>query len=356
MKIGIDNGGNWTAEYYEATVVSVVDYYPFGSAMAGWKYNQGSYRYGFNGKEEDSEWGSQMIQDYGFRIYNPTIGKFLSVDPLTNSYPWYTPYQFAGNMPIWAVDLDGLEELIYLKSFDKYKKGIMDVINSDKELLAKYNSYQDKTKNNIKIYIDVVGLAGMENGNTWNVSGEIHYFKEVEDYISSGGKLADFTKSEIVTYNEGKGLANRLGLQTKDISLTNEYEIVTINARTNRPAEVGQKDTKPYTWDKLLFSTIATLFHEIDGHVIYSGATGIDEHNYLYDFDKYEYPQEESHRDPKKRTSPYTAGSKSVLGEIQIMIRRAINNLGGTLETPDDPPLEEANNIENDEKKDNQKQ
>jgi len=115
MKIGIDNGGNWTAEYYEATVVSVVDYYPFGSAMAGRKYNQGSYRYGFNGKEEDKEWGSQMIQDYGFRIYNPTIGKFLSVDPLTSSYPWFSPYQFAGNGPIFNIDLDGLENLDYLE-------------------------------------------------------------------------------------------------------------------------------------------------------------------------------------------------------------------------------------------------
>ncbi|MEM9337245.1 MAG: hypothetical protein AAGA66_00835, partial [Bacteroidota bacterium] len=35
----------------------------------------------------------------------------MSVDPLTSSYPWYTPYQFAGNKPIYAVDLDGLEEL-----------------------------------------------------------------------------------------------------------------------------------------------------------------------------------------------------------------------------------------------------
>lgn len=33
----------------------------------------------------------------------------MSVDPLTKSYPWYTPYQFAGNMPLWAVDLDGAE-------------------------------------------------------------------------------------------------------------------------------------------------------------------------------------------------------------------------------------------------------
>jgi HNH/Endo VII superfamily nuclease toxin with a HHH motif len=34
----------------------------------------------------------------------------LSVDPLTKSYPWYTPYQFAGNNPIRFVDLDGLEQ------------------------------------------------------------------------------------------------------------------------------------------------------------------------------------------------------------------------------------------------------
>jgi hypothetical protein len=47
--------------------------------------------------------------DYGFRIYNPAIAKFLSVDPLSPEYPWYTPYQFAGNMPISASDLDGRE-------------------------------------------------------------------------------------------------------------------------------------------------------------------------------------------------------------------------------------------------------
>ncbi len=43
------------------------------------------------------------------RIYDPRIGRFLSVDPLTRTYPWYTPYQFAGNRPIDAIDLDGAE-------------------------------------------------------------------------------------------------------------------------------------------------------------------------------------------------------------------------------------------------------
>jgi hypothetical protein len=37
----------------------------------------------------------------------------LSVDPLSSSYPWYSPYQFAGNKPIIAIDIDGLEEYDY---------------------------------------------------------------------------------------------------------------------------------------------------------------------------------------------------------------------------------------------------
>ncbi|WP_299465729.1 RHS repeat-associated core domain-containing protein [uncultured Microscilla sp.] len=73
------------------------------------KTDFGDYRYGFNGKENDQEWG-KLIQDYGFRLYNPAIAKFLSVDPLSPEYPFYTPYQFAGNKPIEAIDLDGLEE------------------------------------------------------------------------------------------------------------------------------------------------------------------------------------------------------------------------------------------------------
>lgn len=72
--------------------------------------NVRGYRFGFNGKERDDEGmgGGGSTYDYGFRIYNPQIGRFLSVDPLFRSFPWYTPFQFAGNMPIWCID--GLEE------------------------------------------------------------------------------------------------------------------------------------------------------------------------------------------------------------------------------------------------------
>jgi RHS repeat-associated protein len=69
------------------------------------------YRFAFNGKELDREGlgGGGSTYDYGFRIYNAQLAKFLSVDPLTASFAWSTPYQFAGNSPILNIDLDGME-------------------------------------------------------------------------------------------------------------------------------------------------------------------------------------------------------------------------------------------------------
>jgi len=106
-KIGVDNNADNKADFYQASVLSATDYYAFGMSMKERSWQSESYRYGFNGKENDTDWD---VQDYGFRIYKPELGKFLSVDPLSASYPWYTPYQFAGNKPIEAIDLDGLED------------------------------------------------------------------------------------------------------------------------------------------------------------------------------------------------------------------------------------------------------
>ncbi len=69
------------------------------------------YRFGFNGKLNDDEvfGNTATSQDYGMRWYNPRIGRFFSVDPLTKKYPELTPYQFASNNPIENLDVDGLE-------------------------------------------------------------------------------------------------------------------------------------------------------------------------------------------------------------------------------------------------------
>ena len=109
--IGMEQDSVW------ASVVTTSDYYPFGLEMASRGFSDSTYRYGFNGKEKDQEgeFGNTNY-DYGFRIYNPGIARFLSVDPLMKSYPMLTPYQFAANSPISGIDQDGLEYVYYLRS------------------------------------------------------------------------------------------------------------------------------------------------------------------------------------------------------------------------------------------------
>ena len=74
----------------------------------GRNVSAGNYRYGFNGKEQDTAInGSGVDYDYGFRIYDARVGRFYSIDPLQKKYPSETPYHFCGNNPTNYADKDG---------------------------------------------------------------------------------------------------------------------------------------------------------------------------------------------------------------------------------------------------------
>jgi RHS repeat-associated protein len=89
-----------------------------------------SYRYGFNGKEKDDEVkGEGLHIDYGYRILDPRLGRFLSIDPLFKGFPYYTPYQYASNTPIVAIDLDGLESDVQLNENEMRTKFSFDLNN-----------------------------------------------------------------------------------------------------------------------------------------------------------------------------------------------------------------------------------
>ncbi|SDD35669.1 RHS repeat-associated core domain-containing protein [Williamwhitmania taraxaci] len=100
--------------YYDALASGTYHYYPFGMAMPGLGSASGAtaYRYGYNGKEKDADMkGSDATYDYGFRIYDARIAKFLSVDPLTKKYPELTPYAYCLNNPSNVIDPDGREPI-----------------------------------------------------------------------------------------------------------------------------------------------------------------------------------------------------------------------------------------------------
>jgi RHS repeat-associated protein len=66
------------------------------------------YRFGFNGKEKvDEVYGDANAYDFGARIYDPRLGRFLSVDPMAAKYPAWSPFSFAINNPIRFIDENG---------------------------------------------------------------------------------------------------------------------------------------------------------------------------------------------------------------------------------------------------------
>jgi RHS repeat-associated protein len=87
---------------------NIFDYSPFGAALDGRTMQRDAYRYGFNGKEKlDVVSGEGNEYDFGARMYNPRIGRWLSLDPLQKTYPSLSPYNFVANNPIIFKDEDG---------------------------------------------------------------------------------------------------------------------------------------------------------------------------------------------------------------------------------------------------------
>jgi RHS repeat-associated protein len=92
-------------------------YYAFGLKISGISSrklgdaNEGKLKnpYQYNGKEMLDEDADLNWLDYGFRSYDPQIGRFMQLDPLTDFYADLTPYQYSSNDPITNIDLDGLE-------------------------------------------------------------------------------------------------------------------------------------------------------------------------------------------------------------------------------------------------------
>jgi RHS repeat-associated protein len=96
-------------DYYTSDVVSQSDYYPFGMLLPGRNSSEEDYRYGFNGMEMDDEVhevkGSSY--DFGARLYNPRVGRWLSRDQLERNYPSVSSYNYCMNNPVILVDPDG---------------------------------------------------------------------------------------------------------------------------------------------------------------------------------------------------------------------------------------------------------
>ncbi len=100
--------GNKTAS--GVCMQSTSDYSPFGVLLDGRTMQKTGYRYSFQGQEHDDEVkGEGNSVNYKYRMYDPRVGRFYAVDPLTMDYPWNSTYAFSENRLLDAIELEGLE-------------------------------------------------------------------------------------------------------------------------------------------------------------------------------------------------------------------------------------------------------
>ena len=100
--------------YFKADVLAAMDYYPFGMMMPDRQWYAGSdssiSRFGFQGEEKDDEIkGPGNSVSFRYRIHDSRLGRFLSIDPLSNKFPANSPYAFSENRVIDCKELEGAE-------------------------------------------------------------------------------------------------------------------------------------------------------------------------------------------------------------------------------------------------------
>ena len=92
--------------------------------------------------------GDGNAYDFGARILDVRLGRWLSLDALASKYPKLSPYNFVGNNPIFFIDPDGNKivptitfkgtnyELVHnylMKNNDEYKKLLGTYTNENDE-------------------------------------------------------------------------------------------------------------------------------------------------------------------------------------------------------------------------------
>ena len=127
-RVVIDQVGN---------VEEVNDYYPFGGLFAN---ADGVQPYKYNGKELDTT-KDLNLYDYGARMYDPTLGRFTTMDRFAEKYYHLSPYAYAGNNPVRNIDVNG-DSIIIAPN----PNGMVDQI---KMFFGMDTKYQSQVKNDL---------------------------------------------------------------------------------------------------------------------------------------------------------------------------------------------------------------
>lgn len=148
-------------------VLESTDYYPLG----GLYNSSGSVQpYKFSGKELDSFKGLDTL-DFGARSYDPSVGRWLTPDPLAEKYCSMSPYLYCAGNPVKFVDPDGRA---WAPKYDMLYKGCVIGYTWVDESIA----YDDNGKLKEGLYHQAIFFADngtFDKNNKYNIGSATAY-------------------------------------------------------------------------------------------------------------------------------------------------------------------------------------
>jgi len=207
------------------------------------------YRYGFNSMEKDNEINvNGGNYDFGARIYDSRLGRWLSLDPLQMKYPNYTPYNFALNIPIAVRDYNGGDAVVTINNTGTNKGN---TINVKSTVILYGPDAKNVNLESLNSKMQALGAPRTfldENGKEWTIQFDITFvvsdpLTKYANDLSTNGKEDEYRSLELSDNNRTlpENIKNDIGFKQGDnILRVNDAEFPgTIKGSTGQGANGG---------------------------------------------------------------------------------------------------------------------
>lgn len=191
-------------------VIQETHYDPWGLELTGIGFQASGMKvnkYLYNGKELLDDLNLNLY-DHGARLFDPTIGRWISVDPMAHLREWVSPYNFVQNNPLNRIDPDGAFDWVVNRETNEYTW--MDNVTSASDTPEGYSYVGAKDSDILRDLGVAFKLPGQESNRVGYVAMDVEQGRYAANHLINVKAKSNVTISADVRYNMSEGSENNV--------------------------------------------------------------------------------------------------------------------------------------------------